>query len=212
MGFVIHTHCQVVSFILNTLRWMFSMIRVGIAKWHAWYLMNSPAPFQRLASVEMWKVCPYQPSSLHSGPLVCPRYTYNDTYLLQDIRIAQHLLLVASLLSLLAKVLTIMGLWKVYMGQLRKDTNLFFVSGILRVISGILIFIVVIWNYNSVINEEGMCFPPSSHNPSGPDWQEIGSSMTVAALAAFLMLLSGLLTISFQLSLRYQVRPERPVA
>ncbi|XP_054576274.1 claudin-34 [Eptesicus fuscus] len=210
MAFYVHPNCQVASFILNTLGWMFSMISMGLAKWRVWYLLSSAAPSQGLASVGMWKVCTYQPNSLQSRPIACHRYTYSDTYLPLDIRIAQHLLLAASLLSFLGKVLTIMGLRRVYAGQLQKDTtcNLFFISGVLSIIAGTLIFIAVIWNYHSVINEEGIHFPPSFHIASRPDWQEIGSSVPVAILAAFLMLLSGLLTISYQLSPDNQVYPE----
>ncbi|XP_005876698.1 PREDICTED: claudin-34 [Myotis brandtii] len=224
MAFFIDPNCQAVSFTLNTLGWMFSMICMGLAKWRLWYMESISAPSRGLACIGMWKVCTYQSANLHSRPIACHRYTYSDTYLPLDIRIAhysdtylpldiriaQNLLLAASLLGLLGKVLMVTGLLRVYAGQLQKDTtcNLFFASGVLSVVAGAFIFTAVIWNHHSVMNEEGIHFPPSFQIPFRPDRQEMGSTVPVAVLAAFLMLLSGLLTISFQLPPNIHVYPE----
>ncbi|XP_006088680.1 claudin-34-like [Myotis lucifugus] len=210
MAFFIDPNCQVVSFVLNTLGWMFSMICMGLAKWRLWYMESISAPSQGLACIGMWKLCTYQSANHHSRPIACHRYTYSDTYLPLDIRIAQNLLLAASLLGLLGKVLMVTGLRRVYAGQLQKDTtcNLFFASGVLSIVAGAFILIAVIWNYHSVMNEEGIHFPPSFQIPFRPDRQEIGSTVPVAVLAAFLMLLSGLLTISFQQPPNIEVYPE----
>ncbi|XP_006775287.2 PREDICTED: claudin-34-like, partial [Myotis davidii] len=171
MALFVHRNCQVVSFALNTLGWMFSMISMGLARWRLWYIS---APSQGLACIGMWKVCTYQSANLHSRKIECHRYTYSDTYLPLDIRIAQNLLLAASLLGLLGKVLMVPGLRRVYAGQLQKDTtcNLFFTSGVLSIIAGAFILTAVTWNYHSVFNEEGVRFPSSFHIPFRPDRQE----------------------------------------
>ncbi|XP_005881035.1 PREDICTED: claudin-34 [Myotis brandtii] len=203
-------NCQVAGFAVTTVGWIFSMTCMGLAEWRVWYVDNSSTPFPGLACIGMWKVCTYQPTSLHSRPISCHRYTYSDTYLPLDILIAQNLLLAASLLGLLGKVLMVMGLWRVYVGKRQDDDtcNLLFACGVLSITAGAFIFIAVIWNYHSVMNEEGISFPPSFHIPFKPDRQEIGSTVPVAVLAAFLMLLSGLLTISFQRPPNSQVYPE----
>ncbi|XP_006775288.1 PREDICTED: claudin-34-like [Myotis davidii] len=205
-----NANCQAASFALNTLGWMFSMTCMGLAEWRVWYMESSSAPSRSLACIGMWRVCTYQPANLHSRKKECHRYTYSDTYLPLDIRIAQNLLLAASLLGLLGKVLMVTGLQRVYAGQLQKDTtcNLFFASGVVSIIAGAFILIAVMWNHQSVVNEEGIRFPPSFHIPFRPDRQETGSTVPVAVLAAFLMMLSGLLTISFQLPSDSQVHPE----
>ncbi|EPQ16785.1 Claudin-22 [Myotis brandtii] len=205
-----NANCQAASFSLNTLGWILSMTCMGLAEWRVWHMESSSAPSRGLACIGMWKVCTYQPNSLHSRNIECHRYTYSDTYLPLDIRIAQNLLLAASLLGVLGKVLMVMGLRRVYAGQLQKDTtcNLFFASGVLSVVAGAFIFTAVIWNHHSVMNEEGIHFPPSFQIPFRPDRQEMGSTVPVAVLAAFLMLLSGLLTISFQLPPNIHVYPE----
>lgn len=75
--------------------------------------------------------------------------------------------------------------------------NPFAVSGTLNVAGGMCILITVIWKYNSLMNEEGISFPPSFHIPLKPDGQEMGNAMLVACLAAFLMLLSVLFHLPF---------------
>ncbi|CAK6450708.1 unnamed protein product [Pipistrellus nathusii] len=149
----------------------------------------------------MWKVCTYQSNNLQSRAIACHRYTYSDSYLPLNIRITQHLLLAANLLALLGKVLTIMGLQRVCVAHLQKENtcNLFLASGAVSIIVGVFIFIVVIWNYHAVMNEDGIHFPPSFYMPFRPHQQEIGSTVPVAVLAAILILLSGLFTLSYQL-------------
>nr|KAF6359595.1 hypothetical protein mMyoMyo1_002934 [Myotis myotis]KAF6359601.1 claudin 34 [Myotis myotis] len=210
MAFFIHPNCQAASFALNTLGWMFSMICMGLARWRVWYMESISAPSRGLACIGLWKVCTYQSANLHSRKIECHRYSYSDTDLPLDIRIAQNLLLAASLLGLLGKALTVMGLRRVYAGQLQNDTtcSLFLTSGVLSIIAGAFILIAVTWNYHSVMNEEGIRFPPSFHIPFRPDRQEIGSTVSVAILAAFLMMLSGLLTTSFQPLPIIEVYPE----
>ncbi|XP_036161903.1 claudin-34-like [Myotis myotis] len=205
-----NANCQAASFALNILGFILSMTCMGLAEWRVWYMESSSAPSRGLACIGMWKVCTYQPNRLPGRVIACHRYSYSDTDLPLDIRIAQNLLLAASLLGLLGKVLTVTGLLRVYAGQLQKNTtsNLFCASGVLSIIAGAFILIAVIWNYHSVMNEEGIRFPPSFHIPFRPDRQEMGSTVPVAVLAAFLMLLSGLLTISFQLPPNIRVYPE----
>ncbi|CAK6450639.1 unnamed protein product [Pipistrellus nathusii] len=200
MALLDKANCQVATLALNMLGWIFTMVSMGLPNWRTWYIESSPAPSWGLAYVGMWKICTYQPNGLQSRPIACHRYTYSDTYLPLDILLAQHLLLVASLLGLLGKGLIVMDLWRGYATQLQKDTtcDLFFTSRILSIIAGAFISIAVLCNYYAVINEEAIHFPPFFHIPYRPDRQEMGSTVYLAILAALLMLLSGLFTISFQ--------------
>ncbi|XP_036295967.1 claudin-34 [Pipistrellus kuhlii] len=193
-------NCLAVSFALNMLGWIFTMVSMGLPNWRIWYMESSPAPPWGLACVGMWKVCTYHPNGLQSRPMACHRYTYSDAYLPLDILLAQHLLLAASFLGLLGKGLMVMGLRRGYTGQLQKDTtcDLFFTSRMLSITAGAFISIAVLCNYYAVINEEAIHFPPSFHIPYRPDRQEMGSTVYLAILAALLMLFNGLFTISFQ--------------
>lgn len=206
-----NANCQAASFSFNTLGWILAMTCMGLAEWRVWH-MESSTPSRGLACIGMWRVCTYQHTRPQGRVMACHRYSYSDTYLPLDIRISQNLLLAACLLGLLGKVLTVTGLLRVYAGRLQKDTpyNRFVASGVLSIIAGAFILTAVIWNRHSVLHEEGIRFPPSFHIPFRPDRQEMGSTVPVAVLAAFLMLLSGLLTISFQLPRDIHVYPEVP--
>ncbi|XP_054571427.1 claudin-34-like [Eptesicus fuscus] len=203
-------NCQAAILAINILGWLLTMVCMGQANWRVWYMESSPKPPWGLAYVGMWKVCTYQPDSPQTRPIACHRYTYRDTYLPMDIRISQNFLLASSLLGLLGKWLMVMGLRRVYAGQLQKDTtcNLFLVSRILSIVAGSFIFIAVLCNYYTVKNEEGIHFPPSFHIPFRPERQDIGSAVYLAIVAGFLMLLSGLFTISFQLPPKSQMNPQ----
>ncbi|XP_036295964.1 claudin-34-like [Pipistrellus kuhlii] len=203
-------NCLAVSFALNILGWIFTMVSMGLPNWRIWYIENSPSPSWGLACVGMWKVCTYQPSGLQTSPIACHRYTYSDAYLPLHIRFPQHLLLVAFLLSLLGKGLMVLGLRRVFVGHLQKDTpgNLFLAPRILSIIAGAFIAIAVLCNYHAVLNEEGIDFPPSFHIPYRPNRQEIGSTVYLAILAALLMLFSGLFTISFKQPPNSQMYPQ----
>lgn len=209
--FVHRIKCQVAAFAVTTLGWIVSMMSMGLVEWRVWYMDNTTSVFPPgLACIGLWKVCTHHHISYSRRNAMCHLYTYRDTYLPAGIRVAQHLLLAASLLGLLGKVLISSALRNVYLGQLRKDAtwNLFVASGILNVTAGVFISVAVIWNSHSVMNEEGIAFPPAFYLPFRPDRQEIGSAVPAAVLAAFMMLFSGLLSLSYKFHADRQVHPE----
>lgn len=209
--FVSSSKCQVAAFAVTTLGWIFSMMSMGLVEWRVWYMDNTTSSFPTgLACIGLWKVCTHHHISSSRRNSVCHLYTYSDTYLPPDIRVAQHLLLAASILGLLGKVLIGSALRNVLLGHLQKGAtwNLFFASGILNMTAGVFISVAVIWNYRSVMNEEGIDFPPSFYIPFKPDKQETGSAIPAAVLAAFMMLFGGLFALSYKFPATRQVHPE----
>ncbi|CAK7313709.1 claudin-34 [Vulpes vulpes] len=203
------TNRQMAGFTIATVGWILTTTSTGLVEWRVWYMNNSSLFPSGLVCVGMWKVCIYQYITNFNRATLCHRYTYHDTYLPLDIRISQNLLLVATILGLLGRAAIIFALRNVYMGIHQDATfNPFIVSGILNVVAGVCISITVVWNFYSVINEEGITFPPSLYIPFKPDSQEIGSALLVACLAAFMMLLSGLLFLSYKRPPARQIHPE----
>ncbi|XP_054551836.1 claudin-34 isoform X3 [Talpa occidentalis] len=100
--------------------------------------------------------------------------------------------------------------WNVYMGPPHKNAacHQFMASGILSMVASVCTSITVLWNYYSIMKEEGVAFPPLLHLPFKPDIQDIGSAIFVAALAAFLLLLSSLSFLSYKSPLVSQVHPQ----
>ncbi|KAM5197252.1 claudin-34 [Hipposideros larvatus] len=203
-------NCQVVGFVVATVGWILSITSMGHVEWRMWYMNSSSYSTPNLACVGMWKVCIYYYISYFDRPTSCHLYTYRDAYLPVSIRVGQHLLLAASILELLGKVSIIIALRKMFTRiHLRRGIcHPFVVSGILNTVASTCILIAVIWNYKSVMNEEGISFPPSFHVPFKPDTQENGNAMLAACLASFMMMLSGLFHLTYKCSLHNPVHPE----
>ncbi|XP_045852435.1 claudin-34 isoform X2 [Meles meles] len=203
-------NCQVAGFVVATVGWILTTTSMGLVEWRVWYVENSALLPPGLVCVGMWKVCVYHQVSDHSKATLCQRYGYRTAYLPLDIRVSQSLLLIASILGLLGRASIIFALRNAYLGVVRGNTNFnpLVTSGILNLASGVCISIAVVWNYHSVMSEQGISFPPSLSIPFKPNTQEIGSAFLVACLAAFMMLLSGLIFLSHKFSAATQVHPQ----
>ncbi|XP_027464499.1 claudin-34 isoform X2 [Zalophus californianus] len=203
-------NCQVAGFAIATVGWILTTTSMGLVEWRVWYLDNTSLFPSGLVCVGMWKVCIYHHISNYNRATFCHRYDYRDTYLPLDIRVSQNLLLVASILGLLGRASLIFVLRNACMGVLWKNATFipFVASGILNLAAGICISIAVVWNYHSMMNEEGITFPPSLSIPFKPNTQEIGNAFLVACLAAFMMMLSGLLFLSYKFPMVSQVHPQ----
>ncbi|XP_008694583.1 claudin-34 [Ursus maritimus] len=205
-----NANCQMTGFAVATVGWILTITSMGLVEWRLWYMDNTSIFPSSLVCVGLWKVCIYHRVGDYSGATFCYQYGYRDTYLPLDIRISQNLQLVASVLGLLGRASVIFALRNVYVGILQKSAtfNPFVASGILNLASGICISIAVVWNHHSVMNGEGIIFLPSVSLPLKPSTQEIGSALLVACLAAFMMVLSGLLFLSCKFPTVSRVHPE----
>ncbi|XP_032745565.1 claudin-34-like [Rattus rattus] len=192
---------QMGGFALTTLAWIICCISIGLPQWRVWHFQDPEVFKPTTAFVGMWRVCTFQHNDNFSNIRICHRYNYHDTFIPLDIRVTQQLLLVASFLGLVGKATTIISLWNVCGGRVRTNAtyNPFGLSGILNIIASSFLCLAVLFNYISIILQEGIVFPPSFNVPSQPDTQEIGSAMALAIIAAVFFLLSGtiLLTSTF---------------
>ncbi|XP_012646815.2 claudin-34-like [Microcebus murinus] len=191
---------QVSGFTIGILGWILCTTSMGLVEWRVWH-MDDPTFFPTgVACVGMWRVCIYHHDTNTSIAKVCHLYTYDDDFLPFEIRSAQHLLLIASILGLLGRVFSIFALRNVYMGMPQKDNayNPFLLSGMLNLIAALCITLAVLQNYYSIKNLQGIAFPPSFQVPFRPDTQESGNAALVASIAAFLMLLSGLFFLCYK--------------
>ncbi|XP_028629290.1 claudin-34-like [Grammomys surdaster] len=200
---LIKNHCnsQMGGFALTTVAWIICCISIGLPQWHVWHFQDPVAFKATTAFVGMWRVCTFQYDDNFSNIKICHQYNYHDTFIPLDIRVTQQLLLAASFLGLIGKVIIIISLWNVCRGRVRTNSifNPFGLSGILNIIASSFLFLAVLFNYVSIILQEGIVFPRSFNVPSQPDTQEIGSAMASAMTAAVFFLLSGtiLLTSNF---------------
>ncbi|ERE65271.1 Claudin containing protein, partial [Cricetulus griseus] len=188
---------QVGGFALSTIAWILCITSMGLPQWRVWYLKEAAISYPSVAFVGVWKTCLYHYDN-SSNIRTCYQYSYYDTFIPLDIRISQHLLLITSIFWLIGKVATIVALRNVYRGRQEQNAthNAFGLSAILNIIASSFVFLAVLCNYFSIVNKEGIAFPPSFHMPLYPHNQKAGAAMGVAFLSAVLFLFSGVIFIS----------------
>ncbi|XP_058515265.1 claudin-34-like [Ochotona princeps] len=203
---------QVAGFAIATIGWILFTTSMGLVEWRLWYMENPSHSTHGLACVGIWRICIYhqQYNSNLSHTKSCHQYTYYDAFLPVSIRVSQHLLLAANLLGLLGKASITFALRNVYMSLVWRNSffNPLVFSGILYITASVCVSVTVLWNYYSVVNVEGIAFPPSFRVPFKPDAQEAGSAIFMAALAAFLMFSSGMVFCFYSTPLDRKVHPK----
>uniref|UniRef100_A0A8C8YDW8 Claudin-34 n=1 Tax=Prolemur simus TaxID=1328070 RepID=A0A8C8YDW8_PROSS len=192
---------QVPGFTIATIGWILSSTSTGLVDWRVWHMDNSSSFPTGHAYVGMWKVCIYRHHTNISTDTICHQYTYYDDFLPLNVRISQHLLLLASILGLVGKGYSIHGIWSMHVGilQERKVRRSFVISGTLDMIAGLCVLSAVLWNYCCITTLQGIAFPPSFQLPFKPDRQETGNATVMANLGAVLKVLSGFL-LSYRFS------------
>ncbi|XP_028629289.1 claudin-34-like [Grammomys surdaster] len=203
-----HAKRQLGGFAVGTLAWFLCSISMGLPHWRVWFFQDPMESKPGMILVGMWRTCVYHQESNSSFNRVCYKYTYQDTFIPLDIRVAQHLLLIASSLGIAATISVIVALWKLYSGRLRKKAtfNPFRLPGILNIIASSFVFLSTLYNYLSIFRKDGIAFPPSFRTPSFPDSQKVGTALVMATISCFLFLVGGIIPLSFTLPPRYRVR------
>ncbi|XP_041498390.1 claudin-34-like [Microtus oregoni] len=195
---------QLGGFVLATLAWILCSVSMGLPQWRVWCFREPMDSKPRMTLVGMWKVCIYHQEGNSNISKVCYKYTYQDSFIPLDIRVAQHLLLISSFLGMIATVTVIVAPWKIYSATLQKKAtyNLFVIPGILNIAASVFVFFTISYNYLAIIREDGIAFPPSFRTPSIPDTQKVGTALAMATLSSFLFLVGGTIFLSFTLPRR----------
>ncbi|MEJ1281340.1 claudin-34-like [Cricetulus griseus] len=197
---------QLGGFAAATLAWIFCSVSMNLPQWRVWCFEDPADSEPSLTLVGMWRTCVYYKENNSNILRACYQYTYQDTFVPLDIRVAQHLLLISSCLGMISSVSVVVILWKIYSGRLQKVSyNPFFVPGILNIIASVLVFISTLYNYLSIIRKDEIDFPPSYGIPSIPDTQKVGTALAMATLSSFLFLVGGTISISFTFPIRSRI-------
>lgn len=189
---------QIRGFALATLAWIMCSTSMGLPEWRVWYLEEPTVSSPSMAFIGMWKASICHPVDNSSHHRVCQHYTYHDALVPLDIRLAQHLLLVANIIGLVGTVCAVFTIQQLYTEKLEKnDDNPFVLSAVLNAVASTFIFLAVMCNYFSVPSKEGLSFLPSLEMPLFPYAQRAGSAMGMASISAILFLLSAIIFISY---------------
>ncbi|XP_003920342.1 claudin-34 [Saimiri boliviensis] len=202
-------NCGFSIFTLATVGWILSSMSMGLVEWRTWYVKGTPLHPPAVAYVGLFRVCIYEHHTNRTTAIFCYLYSSEDTFLPFEIHMAQYFLLTASIFGFVGRLFTIFALRNMSLGLFGGNTyNSFIVSGILNIAAGMFILFAVLQNYDAIISSKGINFPPSLQMPFKPDVQEVGMAIQVAGIAAFLMLLSGILSLLYRCSLYAQVLAE----
>ncbi|XP_074153411.1 claudin-34-like [Sminthopsis crassicaudata] len=200
------SNLQLSSFALVTVGWILSLASMGRMDWRVWHLEENPSSMvsSGITWVGIWKVCFYS-TILHPPPQeksgkICHSYIKYDNFLPQDFRIVQNIFLFACILGAMGKVSITIAMRNFYLGIPQRSAicNPFTIGGFFYISAGICILICVIWNYHSVFTNESITFPDTFHIPPSPETQEIGDAVSMAIIAAILMLLGGIFFLSLK--------------
>ncbi|XP_050998550.1 claudin-34-like [Acomys russatus] len=201
---------QIRGIALATMGWIMCITSMSLPQWRVWYMEEPMLSYPSMAFIGMWRSCICHHLDNSSHLRVCHRYNYHDTLIPLDIRVSQHLLLVANIIGLIGTASAVLALQQVFAKKPRKNDNYnpFVLSAILSAIASSFIFLAVMCNYFSVSNKKGVAFIPSFQMPVFYYAQRGGSAMGVASIAAILFLLSAMIFISYCPSLEGGMLPD----
>ncbi|XP_068777017.1 claudin-34 [Struthio camelus] len=196
------SHLQLAAFLVGTIGWIMCAVSMGLVEWRVWHVDNTTVISSGVAWVGIWKVCFI--SYLHVSPgykeQFCHKFRAFDSFVPDEIYVAQGLLLVAMVMGLLGLTATIFALRHIYRGIADKTliARSFLVGGFFYIFSSLCVLIPVSWNFYSVTHNESIAFPPSYHMPSSPATQEVGAAIPIGIIAVILLLLSGTFSLLYR--------------
>ncbi|KAK2874679.1 hypothetical protein Q8A67_021832 [Cirrhinus molitorella] len=217
MPYLVHTaHAQFVALWLGTVGWALIIVTVGLVEWRVWEVSDLSVITSGLAWVGIWRVCFYSHAPILSGSQImfCQRIRLSESFTPPEIAAAQVLLLVALVLGLAGNASVVYALRNVYFGlnKLKPIKLAFSSGGVLLILTGASTLVPVCWNLHSVVNNQTISFPAEFRMPPAPVNQSIGPGIAVGIFASILVVLSGLVFLSYRVPviLEAKVRPSWP--
>uniref|UniRef100_A0A3Q3JZB2 Claudin 34 n=2 Tax=Monopterus albus TaxID=43700 RepID=A0A3Q3JZB2_MONAL len=199
MIYLAHTaHWQFLGLITGFLAWILTMATAGLNEWRLWYVANVPVITSGMAWVGIWRTCFY--SHAFPGTENCHSISISDTFVPVEIPVAQVLMLLAIICGLAGNISAAVAMRMVYFSlEDRRNIRLVFVlAGSLYLLTGIFSLVPLVWNMTSVLNNSTIDFPPEFYLPAAPVRQQVGSAIGVGMVASILMLISGLVFLSYR--------------
>ncbi|XP_022614838.1 claudin-34-like [Seriola dumerili] len=198
MIYLAHTaHRQFLGLVAGFLAWIFTMTTVSLNEWRLWHVDDVSVITSGVAWVGIWKACFY--SQVLPETENCRSISISDSFVPVEIPVAQVLMVLAVVCGLVGNVSGAVAMRMVYFSlEDRSSIRLvFMLAGTLYLLTGMLSLVPLVWNMSSVLNNSTIDFPPEFHLPVPPVRQQVGSAIGVGILASVLMLISGLLFLSY---------------
>ncbi|KAG8450547.1 hypothetical protein GDO86_002990 [Hymenochirus boettgeri] len=204
MPYLAHSaNLQLAGFAFATVGWILGSISTGLVQWRVWHVSNTTVITSGIAWIGIWRTCFFSNILVSSNQEVmyCQGFSVQDSFVPQEIFVAQGLMIIAIILAGTGKAFCVFGLKNVYQSTSNVTVipQWFIASGVLNVLSSVCITISVSWNVHSVISNFSISFPSSYEMPSSPEKQEAGAGIAVGFVSAILLFVSGMFFFSYKL-------------
>ncbi|XP_068581515.1 claudin-34-like [Cebidichthys violaceus] len=199
MMYLAHTaHWQFLGLMAGVLAWILIMVATGLNEWRLWFVDDVSVVTSGVAWVGIWRACFY--SHVLSEIENCRGIAISDPFAPAEIAAAQVLMVLALICGLVGNITGAMAMRMVYFFvEDRRNMRLVFVlAGTMYLLAGTLCSVPLAWNMSSVLNNSSIHFPPEFHLPAAPVRQQVGSAIAVGVFASVLMLVSGLLFLTYR--------------
>ncbi|XP_071379187.1 claudin-34-like [Centroberyx affinis] len=227
MTYLVHTaHHQLVALWLGCVGWTLTAAALGIIQWRVWHVADSSVISSGVAWVGVWRAC------FNSHTLVTPNFRImycrsiglTDAFTPPEIAAAQVLMLLALIVGFGGNAGGVYALRNVYLGLDKSAPirSVFSAAGAMFLLAATMSLVPLLWNLSSVVTNQTVQFPPDFHMPKVPDSQRVGSGIGLGIAAAVLMIVTGIIFLTYRLparsefriqpSLREEVRPDGSAA
>ncbi|KAM4601673.1 claudin-34-like [Polymixia lowei] len=211
MGYLVYTtHSQLVALWLGCVGWTLTAVTLGLIQWRVWHVADRSVISSGVASVGIWRVC-FNSHTLVTANLkfmFCRSIGLSENFTPPEIAAAQVLVILALLTGFCGNASGVYALRNVYFG-LEKSAPIhsaFSAAGVLCLLAAAMLLTPLLWNLHSVVTNKTVEFPPEFHMPLAPVSQEVGSGIVVGIVATVLMVVSGLIFLSYRLPGRSELR------
>lgn len=198
MLYIAHTaHWQFFALIVGFLSWILTMATVGLDDWRLWFVDNTTVINSGVAWIGIWRACFY--SHVLSEIEFCQFLGISESFLPVEIKLAQVLMMLAVITGLGGNVTGACAMRMAYfsMENRSKIRLAFLLTGSLYLLAGFFSMLPLAWNLNSVLSNRTIVFPPEYQFPA-PNRQKVGNAIGVGIFSSILMLLSGLVFLSYR--------------
>ncbi|XP_076583283.1 claudin-34 [Chaetodon auriga] len=191
-------HWQFLGLMAGVVSWIFIMITVGLNEWRLWHVADASVITSGVAWVGIWRACFY--SYVLPETENCQSISISDEFVPTEIIVAQVLMMVGVVCGLAGNISAVAAMRMAYFSveDRRNIRLLFLLAGTLYFMTGVSCLVPLTWNMNSVLDNNSINFPPEFHLPAAPVRQQVGSAIGVGMAASILMLISGLLFLSYR--------------